>query len=302
MLVSNNDEATVRAVLDRPDSLLRAEHFSVISAGWTPKPVRLKTVADELGLGLDTFMFLDDNPAEIARMRAALPEVLCVTCPPGDDLADFLTRLWPVTPRAATQEDATRADFYRQDRKRAEERSRTTFAGFLERLNLEMDFRPLGTDTRERALQLARRTNQFNLRPSTVGEAELTRRQQEGEVWTVRARDRFGDYGLIAVVVLRADGGTLEVPGWMMSCRVLGRGAEERVLGWLADRAEALGCPTVRLAAERTPRNVPVRRLVAALGGGDPEAPRVEALVPVDRLRHFRSWDTATDETVEASA
>ncbi|NHI05601.1 beta-ketoacyl-acyl-carrier-protein synthase II [Streptomyces sp. KO7888] len=302
VLVSNNDETTVRAVLDRPDSLLSAEHFSVISAGWTPKPVRLKTVADELGLGLDTFMFVDDNPAEIARMRAALPEVLCVTCPPGEGLADFLTRLWPVTPRAATQEDAARADFYRQDRKRAEERSRTTFAGFLERLNLEMDFRPLGTDTRERALQLARRTNQFNLRPSTVDEAELTRRQQEGEVWTVRARDRFGDYGLIAVVVLRADGGTLEVPGWMMSCRVLGRGAEERVLGWLADRAEALGCPTVRLAAERTPRNVPVRRLVAALGGGDPEAPRLEALVPVDRLRHFRSWDTATDETVEASA
>ncbi len=302
VLVSNNDEATVRAVLDRPDSLLRAEHFSVISAGWTPKPVRLKAVADELGLGLDTFMFLDDNPAEIARMRAALPEVLCVTCPPGEGLPDFLTRLWPIAPRAATQEDAARADFYRQDKKRAEARSRTTFAGFLERLNLEMDFRPLATDTKERSVQLARRTNQFNLRPSTVGEAELTRWQQEGEVWTVRARDRFGDYGLIAVVVVRADGETLDVPGWMMSCRVLGRGAEERVLGWLADRAEALGCPTVRLSAERTPRNVPVRRLVAALGGGDPEAPRLEALVPVDRLRHFRSWDATTDETVEATA
>ncbi|WP_369168039.1 HAD-IIIC family phosphatase [Streptomyces sp. R28] len=302
VLVSNNDEATVRAVLDRPDSPLRAEHFSVIAAGWTPKPVRLKAVAEELGLGLDTFMFLDDNPAEIAGMRAALPEVLCVTCPPGDGLPDFLSRLWPVAPRAATQEDAARADFYRQDKVREEARSRTSFADFLERLNLEMDFQPLCADTMERSVQLARRTSQFNLRPSTVSEAELTRRQQDGEVWTVRARDRFGDYGQIAVVVIRPDGETLEVLGWMMSCRVLGRGAEEQVLGWLADRAEALGCPAVRLIAERTPRNVPVRRLVAALADGDPEAPRLEALVPADRLRDFRSWDTTTDETVEATA
>ncbi|WUN31047.1 HAD-IIIC family phosphatase [Kitasatospora sp. NBC_00315] len=302
VLVSNNDEATVRAVFDRSDSLLRAEHFSVIAAGWTPKPVRLKAVAEDLGLGLDTFMFLDDNPADIARMRAALPEVLCVTCPPREGLPDFLTRLWPVAPRAATREDAARADFYRQDKVREEERSRTSFADFLERLNLETDFQPLGADTMERSVQLARRTSQFNLRPVAVGEAELTRWRQDGEVWTVRARDRFGDYGQIAVVVIRPDGETLDVVGWMMSCRVLGRGAEERVLGWLADRAEALGCPAVRMTAEHTPRNVPVRRLVAALGGGDPEAPRLEALVPVDRLRDFRSWDATTDETVEATA
>ncbi|WP_328877602.1 HAD-IIIC family phosphatase [Streptomyces sp. NBC_00299] len=302
VLVSNNDEATLRAVLDRPDSLLRAEHFSVISAGWTPKPLRLKAVAEELGLGLDTFMFLDDTPAEIARMRAALPEVLCVTCPPREGLPDFLTRLWPIAPRAATQEDAARADFYRQDKVREEARSRTTFADFLERLNLEMDFQLLCDDTMERSVQLARRTSQFNLRPQTVDEAELTRRQQDGEVWTVRARDRFGDYGQIAVLVIRPDGETLEVLGWMMSCRVLGRGAEERVLGWLADRAEALGCPTVRMIAERTPRNIPVRRLVAALSGGDPEAPGLEVLVPVGRLRDFRSWDATTDETVEATA
>ncbi|CAM5725855.1 hypothetical protein SVIOM74S_10414 [Streptomyces violarus] len=282
VLVSNNDEATVRAVLDRPDSLLRAEHFSVVSAGWTPKPERLKAAAEELGLGLDTFMFLDDNAAEIARMRAALPEVLCVTCPPGEGLPDFLTRLWPVVPRAATQEDAARADFYRQDKVREEARSRTTFADFLERLDLEMDFQLLSANTMERSVQLARRTNQFNLRPATVGEAELTGWQQDGEVWTVRARDRFGEYGQVAVVVIRPDGETLEVLGWMMSCRVLGRGAEERVLGWLADRAEALGCPAVRLIAEHTPRNIPVRRLVAALGGGAPEARRA--------WRQLSSW------------
>ncbi|MCF2435373.1 hypothetical protein LV779_14990 [Streptomyces thinghirensis] len=195
----------------------------MISAGWTPKPARLKAVADELGLGLDTFMFLDDNPAEIARMRAALPEVLCVTCPPGEGLPDFLTRLWPIAPRAATQEDAARADFYRQDKKRAEARSRTTFADFLERLNLEMDFCTLSTDTRERSVPTGPAYQPVQSPALDCGRGGADALAAGGRGWTVRARDRFGDYGLIAVVVVRTDGETLEVPGWMMSCRVLGR-------------------------------------------------------------------------------
>lgn len=81
VLVSNNDEATVRAVLERPESILGVEDFTVVSAGWEPKPARLEAVAQDLGLGLDTFLFLDDNPVEIAAVRAGLPEVLCVTCP-----------------------------------------------------------------------------------------------------------------------------------------------------------------------------------------------------------------------------
>lgn len=300
VLVSNNDEATVRAVLDRPDSVLGTEHFSVVSTGWGSKSSRVEAVAEELGLGLDTFLFLDDNPAEIAGMRAALPEVLCVTCPPAGELSAFVSRLWPVAPRPRTQEDADRANFYRLEKVREEERSRTGFADFLERLDLELDFEPLHETTLERSVQLMRRTNQFNLRPSADRTA-LTRWQQDGEVWTVRARDRFGDYGQIAVLAVRPGREGLEVLGWMMSCRVLGRGAEERILDWLADRAEALGCPAVRLIAEHTPRNVPARRLVAALDGADAQAPRLDAVIRLDRLRDFRSWDVPSYEAMEAT-
>ncbi|MFF9803499.1 HAD-IIIC family phosphatase, partial [Streptomyces rochei] len=88
-LVSNNDEDTVRAVLDRSDSLLKAEHFSVLSATWGPKSGRLTDAARTLGLGLDSFLFLDDNPVEIAGVRSALPQVLSLTCPPADRLEDF---------------------------------------------------------------------------------------------------------------------------------------------------------------------------------------------------------------------
>ncbi|MEV0191671.1 HAD-IIIC family phosphatase, partial [Kitasatospora purpeofusca] len=301
-LVSNNDEATVHAVLDRPDSLLRREHFAAISAAWEPKWTRIARIAEELRLGLDSFLFLDDNPVEIAGVRAQLPEVLCLTCPPAAELDGFVHRLWPMTPIAATAEDAARAAFYQQEQVRDEARAQLGFAEFLENLKLELDIVPVSAESAERTVQLSRRTNQFNLRPRPLDAAGLDRlRQDGGEVWTATARDRFGEYGQIGVLAVRPAGDALELVAWMMSCRVLGRGVEDRLLQWLADRAEALGLDAVRLVAEHTPRNVPARRLVSRLGGGEVEAPRLETVVALEQLRAFRSWDLGTDIAAEVS-
>jgi FkbH-like protein len=286
-------------VLERPDSLLKAEHFSAISAGWEPKPARLEAVARALNLGLDSFLFLDDNPVEIAAVRAALPEVLCVTCPAADELEAFLARLWPLVPRPATGEDAARADFYRQEQVRQAELERTGFAEFLESLHLEIDLRPLSPATLERSVQLSRRTNQFNLRPAALDDATLSRWEEDGEVWTAVVRDRFGDYGQVGVLAIRPDGGTLEVLAWMLSCRALGRGVEERLLQWLAERAEVLDCTEVRLIAEHTQRNAPARRLVAGVGGAADEDTRLDLVVGLERLRSFRSWDRESNQGTE---
>ncbi|MGY5014147.1 SDR family NAD(P)-dependent oxidoreductase [Streptomyces sp. 900105755] len=290
-LVSNNDEVTVRAVLERPDSLLRAEHFSVLSAGWGPKPGRLAEAARTLGLGLDSFLFLDDNPAEIAKARSALPQMLSVTCPSTDELAEFLDRLWPLVPAAATAEDALRARFYAQERERETVREAAGFEEFLAQLELEVDVRALSETDVQRAEQLVRRTNQFTLHSRSADGGDVARWRERGEVWTAAARDRFGDYGQIALLALCAERDQLKVMGWLMSCRALGRGVEERLLQWLADRAGELGCTKVRLAAERTERNVPARRLLAALGGGDQDDESLEAVVTPDHLRAFRSWE-----------
>ncbi|GAA3769228.1 hypothetical protein GCM10022403_000880 [Streptomyces coacervatus] len=290
VLVSNNDEDTVRAVLDRPDSLLKPEHFSVLSAAWGPKPGRLAEAARTLNLGLDSFLFLDDNPAEIAKVRSALPQVLSVTCPPTPELQAFLGRLWPLVPAAATSEDALRARFYEQERERDTAREQAGFEEFLDGLELEVDIRPLSAPDVPRAEQLVRRTNQFTLHPRSDDGLDVTRWREHGEVWTAAARDRFGDYGQIAVLALSADGGQLDVPAWLMSCRALGRGVEERLLQWLADRAEELGCTKIRLTAQRTDRNAPARRLLAALGGGEQDDERLECVVTPEHLRAFRSW------------
>src|SRR5690606_31998647 len=292
VLVSNNDEDVVRAVLDRADSPLGPEHFSVLSAGWEPKPERLTRAARTLGLGLDSFLFLDDNPAEIARMRAALPQVLSVTCPPADRLPGFLRRLWPLVPAAVTAEDGLRARFYAQERERDAARPDAGFDEFLAGLERAVDIRPLADADVRRGEQPVRRTNQFVLRARASDGKDLQRWRAAGEVWTAAARDRFGDYGQIALLAVRADGDLLDVLAWAMSCRALGRGVEERLLQWLADRAGALGCTKVRLTADRTPRNAPARRLLAALGGGSPDDDRLEAVVTPEHLRTFRSWRT----------
>ncbi|MDC0773158.1 type I polyketide synthase [Streptomyces sp. HD] len=290
VLVSNNDEDTVRAVLDRADSPLDAEHFSVLSAQWGPKPTRLAEAARTLGLGLDSFLFLDDNPAEIAKMRAALPQVLSVTCPPEAELPEFLDRLWPLVPAAATAEDALRARFYEQERERDAAREQAGFEEFLDQLELEVDIRALSDADVTRAEQLVRRTNQFTLRARSADGGDVARWRERGEVWTASARDRFGDYGQIGLLAVRREGDRLDVLAWLMSCRALGRGVEERLLQWLADRAEELDCAKVRLTAERTPRNTPARRLLSALGGGDRDDERLETVVTPEHLKTFRSW------------
>ncbi|MFI9568126.1 SDR family NAD(P)-dependent oxidoreductase [Streptomyces rishiriensis] len=290
VLVSNNDETTVRAVLNRPDSLLKEEHFSVFSATWGPKSDRLANAARELNLGTDSFLFLDDNPVEIAGVRAALPQVLSVTCPPVGGLEEFLGRLWPMVPLAATAEDSRRAQFYEQERERDAVRESAGFEEFLAQLGLEVDIRELTGDDVQRAEQLVRRTNQFTMRARSADGRDLERWRRSGEVWTAAARDRFGDYGQIGLIAVRRDGDQLDVLGWAMSCRALGRGVEERLLGWLAGRAEELDCTKIRLSAERTPRNVPARRLIAALGGGDQGDERLSLVTTPEQLRAFRSW------------
>ncbi|TQM26373.1 type I polyketide synthase [Nocardia bhagyanarayanae] len=289
-LVSNNGEDIVHAILDRPDSPLGRAHFAAVSAGWDGKPERLEQIARTLRLGLDSFCYLDDNPVEVARMRAALPEVLSVTCPPAEELEPFLSRLWPMVPVAATAEDRARADFYRQEGERDSVRATTEFAEFLAGLDLEVDIEPLTDDTLARARQLVRRTNQFTLAEVTTD--DLDRWRAEGEVWTATARDRFGDYGLISVLALRAKPDGLRIRGWQLSCRALGRGVEERLLAWVADRADALGRSTVRMSVERTARNEPARRLAARLIGGSADQ-RLDVSVTPQRLREFRSWDAA---------
>jgi FkbH-like protein len=246
-ICSRNHEDAVREVLDgHPDMLLRSSDFVAIVANHGDKVTNLLAIKERLNIGLDSMVFLDDSPFEREMVRRALPDV-CVPDLPEDpsSVLDALARWGLFEGLPATAEDRVRARYYTEEAARAEQRRR--FEGleqFLEDLNMEGEVVPFDAYTKPRVLQLVQRSNQFNLTTIRYSEAELTTLAQDPAVdlLCLRLRDRFGDYGIIAVCISRQTSDVLSIESWIMSCRVLGRGVEELTVALLADAARRRGC------------------------------------------------------------
>ncbi|MFJ8148773.1 SDR family NAD(P)-dependent oxidoreductase [Streptomyces sp. NPDC096048] len=276
-LASKNDEDGVFEVFRRrTDMPLRQEHLAAWRIGWEPKPGGLVALARELGLGLDSFVFLDDNPVEIAAVRAACPQVLALTFPADrpERLPGMLERVWAFDRPEVTAEDLGRAADYSARRRRDELRdSSLTFADFIESLGLVVDVRPAADADLPRVSQLTHRTNQFNFSTIRRTEAELRALlATEGEdvrCWVAEVRDRFGDYGIMATALTRRTHGsdTVVVDTFLMSCRVLGRGAEHALLSHLGAAAREDGAEFLEALYRRTPRNEPARAFLEAVAG-----------------------------------
>jgi len=163
-LVSKNAEADVLEALDlRSDFPLRREHLVSWRISWAPKSRALAELADELNLGLDSFIFLDDNPIECAEVRAALPQVLTLQAPADDNLVDFLRHTWAFDHLKVTEEDRNRTRMYRQNADRTRLESQAADIGeFLASLQLQIDVDKPSDDQWPRVAQLTQRTNQFN--------------------------------------------------------------------------------------------------------------------------------------------
>jgi len=265
--VSKNDEALVRELWRYGDGyptdrLLTPEDFVTWRVNWTDKASNIASIADELGFALDAFLFVDDHPVERERVRQHLPEIEAW----GEDLYG-LRRSLLTDPRLQaaqlTGEAAQRTDLVKAQL--ARERQRTAAGGraeFLESLQLVTSFeQPSGGASLERIAELFARTTQFNTTARRFSSGELGPAAAEGRVFCGRARDRFGDYGLVAAAVV--EGG--EIIAFAMSCRVIGLEVEHRFLDFVLDHladahAEALG----RII--ETSRNGPVRNLYADNG------------------------------------
>jgi len=275
-LCSKNHEADVaRVFAERGDDLgLERTDFAGWKVDWRPKSENLRELAAELNLGLDSFVFLDDNPAEVAEVAANAPGVLALPLPERPhEVARFLRHLWALDPAPArTDEDTQRAEFYRREseRRRLAETA-PSFEAFLRGLELEVGVRDAGEDDHARLSQLTRRTNQFNASGLRLSEAELAERLEAGErCLAVRVSDRFGDYGLVGAALHgepTADG-ELPVEAFLLSCRAMGKGVERSMVQALADRARDLGAATLAIAFRDTERNEPCRRFLESAGAG----------------------------------
>src|SRR5581483_1256842 len=236
-LCSKNNEADVRAVFARhPRMPLRPEHVAAWRVSWRPKSESLAALAAELGLGLDSFVVLDDDPLECAEVRAACPQALVLALPPDPAaLPRFLAHVWAFDRPPATADDRRRTEAYRQEAGRRDLQAALTFEAFLATLALEVEIASPALPDLARVAQLTQRVNQLTFLPRRRSEAELRALLKRGtlECRVVRVRDRFGDYGLVGAMLFGPAADALDVDTFLLSCRALGRGVEHQMLAAL---------------------------------------------------------------------
>ena len=268
-LCSKNQEADVVAVFDqRDDMLLRREHLAGWRINWEAKPDNLRALAAQFDLGLDSFVFIDDNPVECAAVRAGCPEVIVLQLPQETDrIPAFLENLWIFDRAAATREDRGRSGWYQGNSEREELRAAApTLSDFLDGLQLRIEVAEATDDQLARVAQLTMRTNQFNLTSIRRSQGEIRDLLKSGAKCLVTSvSDRFGDYGLVGVILCTTTADRCTADTLLLSCRALGKGVEHRMVAELASRALRDGKSIIALPYRRTERNEPARDFIKHL-------------------------------------
>jgi FkbH-like protein len=230
----NHDEVARAPFQTHPDMLLREKHIAVFQANWDDKATNIEAIANALSLGLDSMVLLDDNPAERALVRQLLPQVAVPELP--NDPALFARTLLAggyFEAIAFSAEDRQRADFYEENARRVALREEAADLGtYLASLDMVMTVQPFDAAGRNRIVQLINKSNQYNLTTRRYTEREVAEAQRDSDCLTLQVRlsDKFGDNGMISVVICRQIGRDWHIDTWLMSCRVLGRRVEDAVL------------------------------------------------------------------------
>ena len=246
---SKNEEETAKAGFSHPDSVLKLEHFASFKANWEPKPDNIVKIAEELSLGLDSFVFVDDNPAERAIVAGRLPMVAVPEV--GSEVSGFASaiqagRYFEVV--SLTQEDHARAEAYQANAARSTAAAKfATYDEYLQSLQMSAEIDGFHAVYYDRITQLTNKTNQFNLTTRRYTSTEIVRAAEDPGQVTLYGRltDAFGDNGLVSVVIGRMEDRDLHVDLWLMSCRVLKRDMEAAMLDALVSRAAARGASQI---------------------------------------------------------
>ncbi|WP_226689844.1 HAD-IIIC family phosphatase [Ruegeria arenilitoris] len=269
-VASKNEEANARAPFDKLDDMaLKFADFVSFKANWGPKPDSIAAIAKELNIGLDSIVFVDDNPAERALVRQSLPEVRVLEL--GDDPSEYpylLSRSGWLETIEITSEDRKKSEQYAANRSRTElAESAVDYDGYLRSLNQKAVIRPFEPEHLDRITQLINKTNQFNLTTQRMTRSEVEALAASDTALTayMRLKDTFGDNGLISVAAGTVDGDTLTIDLWLMSCRVFKRGAEFAMANYLMQEAARRGISHVRGIYRPTAKNGLVETLYADL-------------------------------------
>jgi FkbH-like protein len=270
-ICSKNNLNDAMEVLEKhPEMLLRPRDFAAIRINWVDKAQNLRDIAAELNLGLDSLAFLDDNPVERQRVRLELPEVTVIDLP-ADPIGYAATVLsCPVFERlAVTAEDSARGGYYAAQRERkSSESSAGSLEDFYRSLEMKSEVLAVTPATLARIAQLTQKTNQLNTTTRRYTESDI-QSMAEDPAWTlfaVRIVDRFGDNGIVGVVILHRVGETLDIDTFLLSCRVIGRTVETMMLSQVCKIGIESGCRRVTGWFLPTPKNEPASKIYPGNG------------------------------------
>jgi FkbH-like protein len=256
----NTDEIARGPFEKHSEMLLRLDHIAVFQANWNDKATNIQAIAEELSLGLDAMVFLDDNPVERGLVRKLLPQVAVPELPQEPAYyARTLAAAGYFEAVALAAEDLKRAGFYQDNARRAELQKQVGGVdAYLKSLDMTIIFQPFDATGRARIVQLINKSNQYNLTTRRYTDPEVAAAQDDPDVFTLQVRltDTFSDNGMISVVICRPGAaGVWDVDTWLMSCRVLGRMVEYMVLREILEHARAAGIRTLAGVYKPTDRN-----------------------------------------------
>ena len=242
----NEHAAAIRPFEEHPDMVLRKEDITIFVANWENKVENIKRIRESLEIGYDSIVFIDDSPFERNFVRAILPDVIVPELP--EDPSEYVKALSELNlfeTTSVSAEDSGRSDLYRAEFERRSAASMfSNFEEYLRSLNMTIEVARFETSRLSRIAQLLQRSNQFNLTTHRYNERECQEMMQDTSCIPLYGclRDRFGDHGLISIIVARPDpiASVLEIVDWLMSCRVLARGVEEYLMNHIIAQAARL--------------------------------------------------------------
>jgi len=239
-LASKNDEATViEAINSHPEMILSMEDFVTHRINWEDKAKNIVDIVEELNLGLQSVVFFDDSPFERARVQEVLPEVLVPKLPKDPtDYNTFLSTLRCFDTSHVTDEDKTRGKLYKSESKRTKLKQHLkSLPDWIKTLNLTIMIEKIKNENTPRAVQLLNKTNQMNLSTRRLSEQEFTRwvKMNSNNLWTIRATDKFGDYGIIGILSISIKDNVATLVDFILSCRVVGRYIEESMIEFIKE-------------------------------------------------------------------
>lgn len=269
---SKNNEPTAKEPFEKhPEMVLRLEDFSMFVANWEDKASNIRAIQQTLNIGMDSLVFLDDNPFERNLVRGLIPEITVPELPEDPALyLSYLRQLGLFETASYSAEDSQRTDQYRTQADRAIfEASFQSYDDYLAGLEMKAVAAPFDPFHYPRIAQLTQRSNQFNLRTVRYTEAEIASLAEDaGHICLYfTLRDKFGDHGLISVVILdKQPQDVLFISEWLMSCRVLKRGMEEFIVDKILHTALDQGFRKVVGEYLPTPKNAMVKDLYERMG------------------------------------